>query len=102
MVSEELRRSQIETVVDCAATAARKVPFSEKKRDLTGPDMAKSAAGEPVLTSKILIWLSDPPAAMRWPSGWNWTDSKADKVWLALFLISNECKMGSASTHLHQ
>lgn len=49
------------------------MPFSEKKSDLTGLFVGKVAASAPVFTSKILMVPSAPPAARRWPSGWNLT-----------------------------
>jgi hypothetical protein len=64
---------------DCSETDASQVPFSEKNKALRGSEETKLAALMPVLTSKILIWPSTPPAAMRWPSGWNLTEVRAER-----------------------
>lgn len=77
LISADLRKSHIETVEEFSITDASHVPFSEKNRALSGPPAVKLAALVPLLTSKILIWPSVPPAATRWPSGWNLTQVKA-------------------------
>ena len=81
----DLRRSHIETLVDPLLTAASQVPFSENARDWTGPDTSRLAAFAPDVMTNTLICPSAPPAANRWPSGWN---SALVRPMLALAAIS--------------
>lgn len=67
----DLRRSHIDTFVDPLLTAASQVPFSENDRACTGAETSRFAAFAPDVTTYILIWPSAPPAANKWPSGWN-------------------------------